>query len=127
MKADLLSTHKGTHWNQYKVEEFLNSLSVGKGAVPDGINNIILKQLSKPLSKPLSDLFHFSLVHGNVSTTWKEANISPIFKKNDPSEISIYRSFLLLDAIGKALFISMFIIFQRQQCIINFTIRCCTW
>ena len=63
-----------------EVEETLNSLSVGKAAGPDGINNRLLKQLSNPLSNPLSDLFNFSLAHGKVPTTWKEANITPIFK-----------------------------------------------
>ena len=65
----------------HEVEETLNSLSVGKAAGPDGINNKLLKQLSKPLSKSLSDLFNFSLVHGKVPTTWKGVNISPILKK----------------------------------------------
>ena len=38
--------------NPHKVEDTLNSLSVGKAAGPDGINNRLLKQLSKPLSNP---------------------------------------------------------------------------
>ena len=91
------------HTNPHEVEAFLNSLSVGKAAGPDGINNRLLKQLSKPLSNPLSDLFNSSLEHGKVPTTWKEANITPIFKKNDPSEISNYRPILLLNTIGKVM------------------------
>ena len=85
------------------MEETLNSLSVSKAAGPDGINNRLLKQLSKPLSNPLSDLFNSSLAHGKVPTTWKEANITPIFKKNDPSEISNYRPISLLNTIGKVM------------------------
>ena len=76
---------------------------MGKAAGPDGINNRLLKQLSKPLSNPLSDLFNSSLAHGKVPTTWKEANITPIFKKNDPLEISNYRPISLLNTIGKVL------------------------
>ena len=105
MKANLLSLHSfleiDSHWNQYTLEETLNSLSVGKSAGPDGINNRLLKQLSKPLSNPLSDLFNSSLEHGKVPTPWKEANITHILKKNDPSEISIYRPISLLNTIGK--------------------------
>ena len=134
MKTNLLSLHLfleiDSHWNQYTLEKTLNSLSVGKATGPDGINNRLLKQLSKPLSNPLSDLFNFSLAHGKVPTTWKEANITPILKKNDPSEISIYRPISLLNTIGKAvekLFISMFYFIQRQQCYNNFTGRFCTW
>ena len=91
------------HTNPHEVEETLNSLSVSKAAGPDGINNRLLKQLSKPLSNPLSDLFNSSLAHGKVPTTWKEANITPIFKKNDPSEISNYRPISLLNTIGKVM------------------------
>ena len=74
-----------------------------KAAGPDGINNRLLKQLSKPLSNPLGDLFNSSLEHGKVPTTWKEANITPIFKKNDPPEISNYRTISLLNTIGKVM------------------------
>ena len=45
--------------NPHKVGETLNSISVEKTAGLDGINNRLLKQLSKPLSNPLSDLFNF--------------------------------------------------------------------
>ena len=89
---------------------------MGKAAGPDGINNRLLKQLSKPLSNPLSDLFNSSLAHGKVPTTWKEANITPIFKKNDPSEISNYRPISLLNTIGKVMekvFINMFLTFSK--------------
>ena len=99
------NTHllESIHTNPHEAGETLNSLSVGKAACPVGINNRLLKQLSKPLSNPLSDLFNFSLAHGKVPTTWKEANITPIFKKNDPSEISNYQPISLLNTIGKVM------------------------
>ena len=87
-----------------------------KAACPEGINIILLKQLLKPLSNPLSDLFSFSLAHGRVPTTWKEANITPILEKNDSSEISNYRPISLFNTIGKAMekwFISKFLIFSK--------------
>ena len=138
MKANLLPpfpsrnrhSPESIHTNPYEVEETLNSLSVGKAAGPDGINNRLLKQLSKPLSNPLSDLFNSSLAHDKVPTTWKEANITPIFKKDDPSQMSNYRLISLLNTIDKVmekLFINIFYFFQRQQCYNNFTVWFCTW
>ena len=44
----------------------LKSLQLGKATGPDAINNRVLKELAKPLSFPLSDLFNFSLTSGKV-------------------------------------------------------------
>ena len=49
------------HTNPHEVEETLNLLSVEEATGPDGINNKLLKQISKPLSKPLGDPFIFFL------------------------------------------------------------------
>ena len=81
----------------------LKSLQLGNATGPDSINNRVLKELAKPLSFPLSDLFHFSLTSGKVPLIWKEANATPIFKKDDPSVVSNYRPISLLSTVGKAL------------------------
>ena len=84
-------------------EIMLKALKSGKAAGPDAINNRILKELSRPLSFPLCDLFNFSLSKGKVPAIWKEANVTPILKKNDPSFVSSYRPISLLNTIGKVL------------------------
>ena len=86
-----------------EVEEILKSLPLGKAAGPDSINNRLLKELAHPLSIPLCDLFNFSLTTGKVPQIWKQANVSPIYKKNDPSDVSNYRPISLLSTIGKVL------------------------
>ena len=86
-----------------EVASTLKSLQLGKVTGPDAINNRILKELATPLSFPLSDLFNFSLATGKVSQMWKEANVTPIFKKEDPSVVSDYRPISLLSAVGKVL------------------------
>ena len=82
-----------------EVELILKSLKLGKAAGPDAVNNRILKELALPLSVPLADLFNLSLCKG----IWKEANVTPIFKKDDPSMLSNYRPIALLSTIGKVL------------------------
>ena len=43
----------------------------------------------------------FSLSNSDVPISWKEASVTHIFKKDDPSEVSNYRPILLLNTIGK--------------------------
>ena len=57
----------------------------GKTTGPDYINNRILKELSRPLSAPLCELFNFSVSSGKVPDILKQVNITPIFKKDSAS------------------------------------------
>lgn len=86
-----------------EVQSTLKSLAVGKAAGPDSISNRLLKELSVPLAKPLAELFNFSLRTGKVPKSWKEANITPVHKKDDPSLVSNYRPISLLNTLGKVL------------------------
>ena len=38
-----------------------------------------------------------------MPSLWKQANVTPVFKKNDPSDVSNYRPISLLNTIGKVL------------------------
>ena len=85
------------------VESTLKTLKLGKAAGPDAINNRILKELADSLSLPLSDIFNYSLSSGKLPSVWKLANVTPIHKKDDPSDVSNYRPISLLSTIGKVL------------------------
>ena len=86
-----------------EVTSVLTSLNVGKASGPDSINNRLLKELAQPLTLPLKDLFNYSLAIGKVPSIWKQANVSPIYKKDDPSVVSNYRPISLLSTVGKIL------------------------
>ena len=47
-----------------EVRSVLKTLKLGKSSGPDNINNIILKEIAYPISKPLCDLFNYSLSRG---------------------------------------------------------------
>ena len=76
---------------------------IGKAARPDLINNQILKKIAKLLALPLSDLFNLSVCSGSVPHIWKQANVTPIHKTNDPSDVSNCRPISLLSTVSKVL------------------------
>ena len=49
-----------------EVEDILKTLKTGKAAGPNSIDNRLLKELARPLSVPLTDLFNSSLDKGKV-------------------------------------------------------------
>ena len=70
-----------------EVKSILETLKIGKASGPDSINNYVLKMCAVELSEPLSKLFNCSLSQAKVPITWKEANVTPVFKKDDPIQL----------------------------------------
>ena len=64
-----------------EVESILKTLKLGKASGPNGLNNRVLKELSKELSSPLCSLFNQSLHHGVFPASYKIAHVSPVPKK----------------------------------------------
>ena len=65
---------------------------------------MMVKGVSKSVSKPLCMLMKRSFEEGIFLDIWKIANVIPIIKKGDkskPSKPSNYRPFALLSCIGK--------------------------
>jgi hypothetical protein len=51
----------------------------------------VLKKLSHHLAPVLVDTFQLSMKKGMVPDSWREANVTPIFKKEAISSIGNYR------------------------------------
>ncbi len=58
---------------------------------PDGIGPKILQELHEELASGLAHIFTKSLEEGAVPADWKEANVTPIFKKGAKSKPENYR------------------------------------
>ena len=84
--------------NSIEVESVLKSLASGKASGPNGLNNRILKELSKELAEPLCNFFNFSLDKGVLPSSYNEANVCPIHKKDKRSLVNNYRPISLPNA-----------------------------
>ena len=69
----------------------------------DGIQPKLLKEIVEQISTPLSEMFNLSLEEGIVPSEWKEANITPLFKKESRNKSENYRPVSLTSVICKLL------------------------
>ena len=86
-----------------EVEKLLSLLNPNKSTGPDGIGNWVLKNCSHTLANPLTKLFNNLLEKGSFPEVWKTANVCPVHKKGNKSEISNYRPISLLCNMSKVL------------------------
>ena len=74
-----------------------------KAMGPDAIHPHILKELSFELSPVITHFFQQSIDNGIIPNDWKDANICPLFKKNDRTTPSNYRPVSLTCILCKLL------------------------
>ena len=73
------------------VEKLLSTIKDNKASGPDNIPNRLLRELAPQLSHVLAVIFTQSLTSGHLPKDWKEANIAPIFKKDNKNNPANYR------------------------------------
>ncbi len=86
-----------------EVKDILKTLSVNKACGNDFISHKMLKGVANSISKPLSILFNLSLQECKFPSSWKVANVIPLFKKGCPHTPSNYRPISLLSCVGKVM------------------------
>ena len=84
-----------------EVFSILSSLNVAKATGPDNLPAIILKNCADALAPSLTVFFNASFSTGLYLTEWKQANIPPIYKKGNRSEVENYRQVSLLPIVSK--------------------------
>ena len=77
--------------NRENVKNLLQKCKISKSPGPDEIHPRILKETSEVLCTPLYHIFKCSLNNKCVPDDWKNANITPIFKKGDRKSSGNYR------------------------------------
>ena len=85
------------------VTKLLHALQPGKALGPDGITTTILKELAEVISPILTIIFQSSLDTGILPSDWKDANVTPVFKKGEHYDPANYRPVSLTSVCCKVL------------------------
>jgi hypothetical protein len=73
------------------VKKLLKNLNPNKASGPDGISPHVLKELAEEIAPILTTLFQSSLSTGDLPADWKDALVTPIFKKGEHYDPANYR------------------------------------
>ena len=85
------------------VEKLLSNININKAAGPDLIPNIVLKECATDLAPGLTAIYRLSLNSGTLPSDWRDALVSPVFKKGDIHQACNYRPVSLTSVICKQL------------------------
>ena len=87
----------------YEVPAFLSRLDPTKSPGDDGIPTRILRTFARDVAPQVFDLFQQTIKYGRLPQEWKQATVTPIFKKGDRSLVSNYRPISFLSVLSKVL------------------------
>lgn len=83
--------------------DVLLSLNVNKGAGPDMLPNLLLRECAVSLCEPLLFIFNKSLSQGIFPDRWRHSFLSPVFKSGNNCDVNNYRPVCIQSAIPKVL------------------------
>ena len=85
------------------IDRKITLLKNNKSTRSDGISPKLLELAGTAVVAPLTSLFMQSLRECRVYNNWKVARLTPVFKKDDPTEIGNYRPLSLQSVPSKIL------------------------
>ena len=83
------------------VKDQMQLIDTNKSYGPDCIPPILIKEGGDPMCTVLLTLFNFSLNARVFPDVWKQANVLPLFKKDDQSDVKNYRPISILSVVIK--------------------------
>ena len=73
------------------IKKKLGALKTNKSPGPDLQHPVHLKGATEALAKPIATIFQKTLDNGTIPEPWKEAHVTPIFKKGPKAKPGNYR------------------------------------
>ena len=89
--------------DQHEILKIVKTLKSKKSTGHDGISNKLLQQIIRNIAAPLEHIFNLSLSAGCCPDLLKLAKVIPVYKKDDPTQVTNYRPISLLPCISKIL------------------------
>ena len=84
-----------------KLKKLYPNSNLKKSAGYDGLNSVLIKQIKKNISVPLSILLNKSLISGEFPDLMKLAKVIPVYKKSNKNDLANYRPISLLPIFSK--------------------------
>ena len=84
-----------------EIADVIKTFNLNKATGPNSISVIILKEIEKEISEPLSTLINLSFNTDDFPNCLKLAKVIPVYKKGDQQECNNYRPISLLSNISK--------------------------
>ena len=85
------------------IAKLLSNLNVSKAAGPDSLRPMVLKELGQVIEPAISIIFQVSLDSGTAPSDWKKAQVCPLFKKGDKTDLANYRRISLTCILCKTM------------------------
>ena len=98
-RAQLSSVSISVHEVKKKIRKLRSSAAAG----PDEIGPCILQELVEEVAWPLTCVFRASVRTGDVPEDWRQANVTPIYKKGPKTDPANYRPVSLTSVSCKVL------------------------
>ena len=83
------------------VKRQIKGMKTSKATGLDGVSVKLLKCAGDSIIAPLTFIFNMCIEKGTFPSEWKQARISPIYKKGDPHLVNNYRPVSVLSCVSK--------------------------
>ena len=84
-----------------QVMKKLDRLRSDKASGPDDLSPRVLKEVKEEICEPLTIILQRSINEGKVPDDWRQANVSPIYKKEGKAQTANYRPVSLTSQVSK--------------------------